>query len=200
LRLLEEPILKPLAEAVIGLPAAWRTLASARPDVSSITHAAKLLQEFPDWIRTGKSDILTSDMSGLVTLPLLTIIHIVQYFDYLQRTRLSHSDFLRSVQAGGIQGYCIGLLSAMIVASSKDEEHVVQNAAAGLRLSLGMGALGDQGHNTADSERITMAIRLRNLGDDKEITKRFPGVSILFSHILLVPVCLHACERRIYPP
>lgn len=177
-RLLDEPLLKSLADAILDLPAIWETLVSARQPMADMADAPRLVKCFPAWIETGQSEILESDMSGVVTLPLLTIIHIVQYLEYLQQTGMTHSDFLDGVREGGIQGYCIGLLSAVIVACSEDEEDVVENAVAGIRLALGIGAFGDEGQMASTTESNTLAIRLRNPGDERDILQNFPDVSI----------------------
>lgn len=176
-RLLEEPLLKPVNDAVASLPKTWRSLASKHADIGKNREASELVDLFPRWLQTGNSEILESNMSGLVTLPLLSIIHIVQYLDYLQRLGLSHSEFLETVEAGGIQGYCIGLLSAIVVASSKEEDELCQNAADGIRLSLGIGAFGDIGSSPEDVDSNTLQVRLRSAGSEGDILERFPGVS-----------------------
>ncbi|KAF7554686.1 hypothetical protein G7Z17_g2695 [Cylindrodendrum hubeiense] len=104
---------------------------------------------------------------------------MVQYIDYLQQTGCTHSDFLDSLKEGGVQGYCIGLLSAILVATSADEYELLAHAAAGIRISLAIGAYGDLAEATSGTEWTTLAIRLR-LGDEEEeenILRRFPGVS-----------------------
>lgn len=176
-RLLEEPLLKPVKEAVVSLPKTWRSLASKEPELGKNREASELIESFSQWIETGHSETLEGHMSGLITLPLLSIIHIVQYLDYLQRLGLSHSDFLESVENGGIQGYCIGLLSAIVVGSAKDEEELFQNAAHGINLALGIGAFGDIGSSPDEVDSNTLQVRLRNIGTETNLLERFPGVS-----------------------
>lgn len=177
-RLLEESALKPVADAVASLPKTWRALASKQPELAKNREASELVDLFPRWLETGNSEILESHMSGIVTLPLLSIIHIVQYLDYLQRLGLSHSDFLESAEAGGIQGYCIGLLSAIVVGSSKNEEELVHNTAEGIRLALGIGAFGDIGSSPDEVDSNTLQVRLRSVGSEMDLLERFPGVSL----------------------
>lgn len=177
-RLLEDPSLEPLKDAIVNLPETWQALTASRQDDSRLELASKAIGSFPQWIETGESDVLEQDMSGIITLPLLTTIHIVQYLSFIRGAGLSHSDFLRSVvQRGGVQGYCIGLLSAVIVAASRDEQELVQHAVAGLHLSLAIGAFGDLGQaSSASSLTRTLQISLRHQDDVHEILGRFPTV------------------------
>lgn len=178
-RLVEVTVLKPLLDALVGLPETWHTLSSSRQDLAALKGARRLVQTFPDWIQTGKSETLESDLSGIITLPLLITIQIVQYFDYLKKTGNSHADLLKHLQYGGVQGYCIGLLSAIVVASSKTEEELAKNAATAVRIALGIGAFGDVGQGTSSSEPTTLVIRLKTPGNGEDLVRRFPGVSRL---------------------
>ncbi|OBR09777.1 Polyketide synthase [Colletotrichum higginsianum IMI 349063] len=197
-RLLEDPSLEPLKDAIVNLPETWQTLTASRQDVSRLELASKAIGSFPQWIETGESDVLEQDMSGIITLPLLTTIHIVQYLSFIRGAGLSHSDFLRSVvQRGGVQGYCIGLLSAVIAAASRDEQELVQHAVAGLHLSLAIGAFGDLGQassaSSSPSSTRTLQISLRNHDDVHEILGRFP-TAILSTITEPRTVCLTAPE------
>ncbi|GAB1313204.1 hypothetical protein MFIFM68171_03414 [Madurella fahalii] len=190
LRLLQNPLLKPLADAITNLPETWRILTfltedlpqqvnqngshtDAGSDVGIVPEMLNRVRSFSNWIKTGESSVLKRDMSGIVTLPLLFTIHVVQYLEYLQQTGLRHSEVLEGVQAGGIQGYCIGLLSAIVLASSRDEQELVQYAVSGLRLAPGIGAFGDRVGE--DVGKSTLQIRLRKPGDGDEVIRKFPG-------------------------
>lgn len=177
-RLCEDPCFKSLRDAVVQLPETWQALASLGQDISLPDAAIRALHSFPRWIENGESDVLERDMSGIVSLPLLTIVHIVQYLCYLEAMGLTHSEFLHSVELGGVQGYCIGLLSAVIVASSKNEQEVVQHAVTGIRLALGIGAFGDLSQVWSTSGSNTLQSSLRKPDDVDEMLRKFPAVSI----------------------
>ncbi|KAF6842710.1 polyketide synthase [Colletotrichum musicola] len=181
-RLREDPRLKSLRDAVVQLPETWQALASSGQGISLPDAAIRALHSFPRWIENGESDVLECDMSGIVTLPLLTIIHIVQYLCYLEATGLTHSEFLRSVELGGVQGYCIGLLSAVIVASSKNEQEVVQHAVTGICIALGIGAFGDLNQvwsaSGSTSGSNTLQISLRKPNDVDEMLRKFPAAIV----------------------
>ncbi|KAK4184787.1 Non-reducing polyketide synthase ascC [Podospora australis] len=175
--LLQDPLLEPLADAVKTLPETWRSLSSS---ISQPAVADARVEALPEWIEYGRTETLERDMSGLVTLPLLITIQIVQYIEYIQRLGLKHAEFLQAVKnGGGVQGYCIGLLSAIIVACSVDEQDLVKNAVSGIRLALGIGAFGDREQmNSASTESNTLQIRLRNAGDEDALIRKFPGTYI----------------------
>ncbi|KAH7118688.1 polyketide synthase [Dactylonectria estremocensis] len=179
-RLLEDSRLKPLKDAIVTLPQTWDSLASWRQEMGSLQNARQRVQGLAQWLETGISEAVEPDTSGLVTLPLLTIIHMVQYLDYLRQRGHTHSECLDSLKDGGVQGYCIGLLSAVVVATSTDEEELLNRAAAGIRVALAIGAFGDFAEAVSGTEWTTLAIRLRH-GDDteeKELLRRFSGAYI----------------------
>ncbi|KAK0713556.1 putative polyketide synthase [Lasiosphaeria miniovina] len=119
-------------------------------------------------------------MSGILALPLLTIIQVVQYFQYLGWRGIGHAQFLREIKAagGGAQGFCGGLLPAMAVAASRDEAEVVGNAARALRIALGIGAYGELGDDENEPGPTTVVLRAKYEGQAGEIVARFPGAHV----------------------
>lgn len=168
----------PLCKAVSSLPETWQELASQHPEIASLEHGLTYARYFPTWLETGETSGLEGNMSGIVTLPLLTIIHTVQYVQYLQQTGIAHADFLPSLRAGGAQGFCAGLMAAMIVAVSKDETELIANAAKAIRISFVIGAFGEIGCDPALLDSTTMVVRLKSGSEVEDITRKFPEVRI----------------------
>ncbi|KAL7916732.1 putative polyketide synthase [Trichoderma velutinum] len=164
----------PLCEAVSALPATWHDLASQQPKIDSLKHGLVNARHFSTWIESGETSGLESSMSGIVTLPLLTIIHTVQYLQYLRLSGMTHSEFLQSLHESGVQGFCAGLMMAMVVASSKDETDLVENAAKAIRISLLIGAFGEVGSESTTSTSTTMVVRLRTGSEAEHIIREFP--------------------------
>ncbi|KAH8900522.1 polyketide synthase [Thozetella sp. PMI_491] len=175
--LLQNEVLAALREALLGLPTVWNSIASSRLSMSHMRQGVHQAQALADWLKTGNSDQIVSEASGLITLPLLTTIHIVQYLDHLRQSSRSHSEYLHGLKDGGVQGYCIGLLSAIIVASSANEQDLIARAADGIRLSFAIGVFGDLAQASSASSWITLALRLKQGSEDEEadLFKRFPG-------------------------
>ena len=164
-------------EAVRSLPQAWETLAVHHKNIIASNRgqsAAKLLAE---WIDTSNSSEIANGMSGSLTLPLLTIIQICQYFQFLEVQGFKHQNLLQSLSKGGIHGYCGGLLPAVAVAVSSNEEELVQNASKALRLALAIGAYSDLGDEDAHSGPTNLVIRLKHPGQGEKMTQDYPGVS-----------------------
>ena len=117
-------------------------------------------------------------MSGILTLPMLVVIQICQYFQYLELHGISHAQFLAQLRAGGgVQGYCGGLLPAIAIACSRDEAEVVENAAKAARIALAIGAYGELGDDESVPGATTIVVRLKRPGQGEEIIEKFPGVS-----------------------
>ena len=120
-------------------------------------------------------------------MPLTIISHITQYISYLRQfgEPLTHESIIKGVAVGGgIQGFCIGLLSALAVASAKTEDDVGYFAAIAFRLAFCIGAYVDfdqrQGGNAKAS---TLALRWKastTLEDIELLLSRYPDVSLLF--------------------
>ena len=141
------------------------------------------MQNLSNWITTGDSAPIANALSGILSLPLLVIIQLGQYFQYLDLHGVRHSDFLTHVRkGGGVQGYCGGLPPAIAIACSKDEAELVKNAAVTMRIVLGIGAYGELGDDESVPGATTVVVRMKRAGQGEELVRRFPGVSVLFCY------------------
>lgn len=140
--LCSNPLLIPFRNAILDLPKTWDLFAKANASLAAMEQGPKYTEYFRSWILNGDSTALTETMSGIISLPLLTIMQIVQYVQYLEARTITHDQLLQELRHGGTQGFCGGLLPVMAIASSKSEEDVVRSAAKCLRIALGIGAYG----------------------------------------------------------
>jgi hypothetical protein len=178
--LLSHPLLVEFVHAVIHLPDAWAVYADGNAAIAALKQGPKYTAYFRDWLRDGdetSSSRIMDTMSGIIALPLLTILQIAQYFQYLEARSITHTQFLNETKYGGLQGFCGGLLPVMAIAASKNEEEIAQNAAVCLRIALGVGAYGELGDDPDVEGPTTVAIRLKHVGQGEEIISKFPGVS-----------------------
>ena len=170
--------LKSLCQDIVGLKDAWSIFANQREDIAALAQGPRHMQNVADWITAGKSAPIANAMSGILSLPLLVIIQMGQYFQYLELHGVKHSDFLAHVRkGGGVQGYCGGLLPAVAIACSKDEAELVKNAAVTMRVALGIGAYGELGDDESIPGATTVVVRMKRVGQGDELVNRFPGVS-----------------------
>lgn len=163
--------------AIRTLPQTWQSLVRHRPDLSVSQRGWSAAESLAKWTDTSDSGSIASGTSGSLTLPLLTIIQICQYFQYLDSKSLRHSELLQLVRKGGIHGYCGGLLPAVAVAVSTDEAELVHNASKALRLALVIGTYGDIGDVDPHSGPTNMVVRLKYAGQGEELIRDYPGVS-----------------------
>ena len=168
-------------QQIIELPKLWEMYTYHNKDLKVLDHGPSCLEALSDWVELGTTHKLKEATFNILTLPLLTIIEVVQYFQFLQHSQLSHRDVLTHVGKGaGIQGYCAGLLTACAVAGSEDETELVKIACKCLRLAVGIGASGDLGGIQVSKGPLTaVAARLSEDEQMDEIAKKLPNVSRL---------------------
>jgi len=171
--------LKALCQDIISLKDTWKIFADQRNDIAALSQGPRHMQNLSDWITTGNSAPIANAMSGILSLPLLVIIQMGQYFQYLELHGIRHSDFLAHVRkGGGVQGYCGGLPPAIAIACSRDEAELIKNVAVTLRVTLGIGAYGELGDDESVPGATTIVVRMKRVGQGEELVKKFPGVSV----------------------
>ncbi|KAF4447576.1 polyketide synthase [Fusarium austroafricanum] len=148
------PLLADLRDAVIELPELWYLLVEREPSLERVS-AALALQNLAEWIECGNSPLpLAGRTSRNAQLAVLTVLsHISEYMIYLSSHNMSeedgcgnldpHTSILKGVRDGGIQGLCVGLLSAIALACSPTSTDVAKYGAVAVRLALCVGALVD---------------------------------------------------------
>ncbi|KAL8751877.1 MAG: hypothetical protein Q9199_006133, partial [Rusavskia elegans] len=170
--------LRPFVEAIRSLPQAWDIFARHRIDLASLAQGPKYTRALADWIDGADSVSIAHAMSGCCALPLLTIVQVCQYFQFLDLKGTTHHQLLQSLSVGGVHGYCGGLLPAVAVALSCDERELAQNASKALRIAVGIGAYGDLGEEGIHGGFSNMVIRLKYPGQGEEIVRLHPGTYI----------------------
>jgi hypothetical protein len=169
--------LAPFVTAINELPKLWSSLLVHNREIATLSHGPQSLQALADWILTGASTWICKATHGMVTLPLLAIIQITQYFDFLRDHHIRHRDVIRMSKNGaGIQGYCSGFFIAAAVASSEDERDLVQMASNALRLAVSVGLYSDLGAKDGQEGQGTIVIHLKLREQLDDILSTFPKV------------------------
>lgn len=160
--LIGNPELSALKDALKDLPRFWDSIIELDPELRRIP-AAGFLGDLRQWVISGKPlNDCQKKPPNLFTLPITLLLQINQYMCYLNHHEdISHQQLLKSVGASGIQGFCTGFLTAIIVASSVDTKGVVSVAANGLRLALCIGAYVDLDRTFSETPRETSCIAIR---------------------------------------
>lgn len=171
------PLLQPFEQSILDLPKAWETYSLANTSIAALKAGPEYTKNIHDWLADNAPLPIPKILSGILALPLLTIIQVVQYFQYLALRGIDHARFLEEVGAGGIQGFCGGLLPALAIAAAKDEAEVVQNASKSLRIALGIGAYGELGDDEDMPGPTTLVLRAKQEGQAEQIVAVFPEVN-----------------------
>jgi hypothetical protein len=180
--LLKEYHLLPLRNAIKELPTLWQTLVDTHPGLDNVP-GQQVLEKINKWIDQGELLAMPDPPINVLLTPLTVIIQMVQYFDFLNTNdyKVTHAQILKSVQTAGIQGCCIGLLSAIVLSTSESEEEIGRLAAIALRLAVCIGAFVDLDGVFADIPNESCSIVVRWDGNDgqhlvSEILKSYPEV------------------------
>lgn len=177
--------LSALREAVADLPRFWGSLVRSDPILDQLP-GAEYLGLLSQWVREGGVFPGRQDnLPNHYIMPLTVLLQMSQYARYLSNFgEGAHEQVLTGVQTGGIQGFCVGFLSAAAVATSRTEADLGSAAAVGLRLAVCVGAYADvdgvfdrHGHRT-----VCVAIRWEEGKEEQEaevaaIMRAFSGVS-----------------------
>ncbi|OLN87389.1 Iterative polyketide synthase CazM 9 [Colletotrichum chlorophyti] len=178
-RIVGSPFLKPLADAIKETPAIWELLASDKraQHVAHGTRGAEFAAAFVKWIADGKTDLIASQPSTVVSFPLLLLTGLCQWCSYLELSGQTQAEVLAALGAGGVQGYCGGMLSTIAVASSGNEEELGHRAGNFYRVAFLMGVFMSEGEvGPPESAPDMMVVRLKHPGQDKELMDQFPGI------------------------
>ena len=182
----QQRCLEPIVKAFQELPLLWRALSTQDPSLNSIAGEAAA-DQLAQWMTKAGVAPIIEDKGNITRMPLTTTAQIADYISFLRQGEepLRHESVMKSVAAGGgVQGFCIGLLSALAVASGKTEDDVGKLAADSVRLAFCVGAYVDldRHRNGGDSNASTLAVRWKSpttLEEIQGLLSRHPDVSVM---------------------
>jgi hypothetical protein len=185
--LLSEPRLSPFLVAIRGLPQLWRSLVKAFPRFEAVP-GLQVLEDLESWI-VDEHDFPQTiyPLPNVLLSPLTIIMQIAHYANYLrvmqaQDVRATHQALLKDLKIGGAQGLCIGVLSAIALACSADEEDLGTWGAVSLRLAVCVGAVVDLEGAFASPSNEAFCFTVRYDTNQKDlvqnILEQFPEVSL----------------------
>ena len=178
-----EESLEPIIRTIKELPSQWQDLSIQDPSLNCIPGEAAANQ-LVQWVDAEAASQAVEEKGNLTLMPLTIILHVAHYLSFLRQQGESHESVLQSVvDNGGVQGFCIGLLSAVTVASSKTQDDIGRLAALSLRLAFCIGAYVDldRHFNDGDSKASTFAVRWKTpttLDDIQSLLFEYPEVGL----------------------
>ena len=176
--------LEPIARAIQELPALWKALTDQDPSLKNLAGGEAAADHLAQWIVGMDTSQMVDKKRNITRMPMSTLMQISDYINYLGQAdnSLNHGTILKSVAAGGgIQGFCIGLLSALAVASGKSVEEVGNYGADSVRLAFCVGAYIDLDYGKGESSKAsTFAVRWKTPTTLENIQRwltKYPEVS-----------------------
>jgi len=177
--LLSDSRLHSFVDAIKGLPSLWKDLVANDPRLQGIS-GGDSLNQLVAWLVDGEFRGIITTPPNVLSMPFTVIIHMAQWFHYLDNNSsgAGFNQLLESARTGGVQGFCIGLLSAVAVATSQYEEHIGTYAGVALRLATCVGAYIDLDRLECDT--TVLAVRWTSPETHNRLVavlKEFPNVS-----------------------
>lgn len=156
------PELAILRDAVVDLPQFWDSVVELDPELQQAP-SAEYIERLKEWIVHGRQfDDCRDRPPNLFTLPVTLLLQVTQYVRYLSHLgNDSQQRLLDNVQASGIQGFCVGFLTAVVVACSTDSTRLSSFAANGLRLAFCIGAYVDLDQSLPGTSLAASCIAVR---------------------------------------
>ncbi|CZR52558.1 related to polyketide synthase [Phialocephala subalpina] len=184
--LLQSPQLAILRQGVADLPSLWSRLTRFDEDLTRVP-GARYLDDLNKWIDDGGDfPHHQSRAPNVFALPVTVLLQIAQYIRYLEQIPVqdAHLHVLRGLEPGGVQGFCVGFLTAIAVGSSTTEEEIALNGVSSLLLAVVAGAYVDLDGSFSDSPEETRCFALRwkssefRQADVEDLILQHPGAYI----------------------
>lgn len=173
-------VFKPLKDAIYALPHTWKLYIDHSPQLLK-TSGKQQLDLLWTWLETGESPWREQCPPGVLTTPLLVVLQIFQYIQFLKQHHISQQDLLKTTTTGGVHGYCGGFLAAAAIASAADDLQAMENLCIGLRVSVGIGAYSDLVDENETGEANTLVLRLKDPHQIDSMAAQFPKVGHVIS-------------------
>ncbi|KAK2006472.1 beta-ketoacyl synthase domain-containing protein [Colletotrichum eremochloae] len=163
----------------------WSAEVHFDPELEQIP-AKSYLYGLSEWLAHKASfPCPSSRLPATLALPLTFLFQMTQYLSFLQSFGGNGDNaqqmLLDGLKYGGVQGFCIGFLSAITVASSNNVEEVCETAKRALRLAVFIGAYVDKDAMKAETRCISVRGRqldVKSWKNANSIIQAFPEAYI----------------------
>ncbi|KAK9799873.1 putative Polyketide synthase [Seiridium cardinale] len=129
-----------LLETIQELPEYWRDFETQFPKYRA-EESVLSLRQFGQWARTGAIDLDLARLPNIILSPLVVIIHLAEYSQYLEKAALENvQDYAPQTET---LGFCTGFLSAVAVSLSTEVDQLKTFGATAIRLAMILGGIVD---------------------------------------------------------
>ena len=166
-----------LLRAVAHLDEDWTELSSSANDLRFSNQIHSHIRNLSAWASGTSSNDVSKERSAAVVLPLVLIIQLSQYLQYLETINTSHAALRGEASAlGGFQGLCEGLAAALTTAYSEDVAAVIENGIVFMRLLMLIGAQAELADQMMGTKSSVSAIQFEDELEITHILRDFPEV------------------------
>ncbi|KAK1579385.1 beta-ketoacyl synthase domain-containing protein [Colletotrichum navitas] len=138
----------------------WPRAVHLDPELAQVP-AKSYLHGLSEWLAHATSSPCSSPiLPAVLSLPLNFLFQLTQYLSFLQSVDGHGEDpqrmLLDGLEHGGVQGFCVGFLSAITVASSNNVQEIFETAKNALRLAVFIGAYVDKDAMQTETKCISV--------------------------------------------
>lgn len=178
-RLVTNERLFKLTDAVRGLPAFWPRLVNLDPELAAFP-GDSVLRQFDNWVVNDTPlPYPPSELPTTLSFMINFLFQMTQYISLSEHD--AHHLMTRKLEHGGAQGFCVGFLSAITVASSRSQEELLETAVRALRLAVCIGAYVDQNRSHTAPACIAVRGKRHETGTQarlEDVITKFPQVKV----------------------
>lgn len=172
-----------ILDTIAELPECLKTISRECPKIQ-IGPAVKLLEDLHGWFETGEISYTPFVLPNVILNPLVIIAQLTQYSQYLELANPKSEEgtdlYASTKHNRETLGFCTGLLSALAVSSSANQEQFRKYGAVALRIGMLIGMVVDARDACADiGESRSLATVWNSIESGQEvgrILKSFPEV------------------------
>lgn len=176
-----------IRQVLDDLPRLWYMIVLAIPGIDASSGKANI-QTLVDLLTKPQQKNSWSKLPNSILTPLVVIIHLTQYIDYLEVTGRNVSECYQTtdVKVKAI-GFCTGLLASSAISSSANEDEFRRHGAVAVRLAFCIGAIVDAHEQGAEGPSQSLAVTWESIAEEAataSLIDQFPSVGSLFRRIL----------------
>ncbi|KAG6052579.1 Type I Iterative PKS [Claviceps sp. LM77 group G4] len=158
-------ICQPLKATLKELPTLLQQLIASDDGLKELPAVVTSIDSLAQWLDSGPATLsLDDDPPHAAILPLTILLQTALFLQHLDDTASQVSSFnviIQSLQKFGVQGFCIGFLTAAAIAFSESKEHLAQHVAISLRLAMCIGVYVDSNIYAVDPPSPALAVSVR---------------------------------------
>lgn len=179
-------ICQPLRATLKELPTLLQQLIASDDGLKGLPAVVASIDCLAQWLDSGPTTLSFDDDSPhAAILPLTILLQTALFLQHLDNTASQVSSFsvtIQSLQKFGVQGFCIGFLTAAAIAFSESKEHLAQHVATSVRLAMCIGVYVDSNIFAVEPPSLALAVSVR-WRPDQFSEEQVEGILRAYKHV-----------------